>query len=213
MFLFTMMMMLITGCGDSSADEESTKAEEPQTETTSQSSSSSTNSANAENNFIAWEDVNLPDLVSGLETTGCDDGPGQNGAVSYFYAEFKDEGKFVIGQEKWLLFANKKWKENKAKPGKDCEVKWTLKGRKVRPQGCGHCAFGVQMRNFLVRSASSCPRQLTAGESGKIIKYDFDLAEDGTVGIYFAGSGKKVFTGYHRDGFIRGISRASCRWF
>ena len=213
MILFTMMMMLIVGCGDSSNEENTENTEETTEKATTTQSSGGTNSTSAENNFVAWENVDLPDLVEGLETTGCDDGPGQNGAVSYFYGEFKDEGKFVVGQEKWLLFANKRWKANKAKPGKDCEVKWTLKGRKVRPQGCGHCAFGVQMRNFLVRSASSCPRQLTAGESGKIIKYDFDVAEDGTVGIYFAGSGKKVMTGYHKDGFIRAVSRGSCRWF
>lgn len=152
----------------------------------------------------------LPDLSIGLSKKGCDNGPGVHGAVSYFVGELQIKDNAVSGEEKWLLFANQKWKE---KDGKDCQVRWGLQGNKTTKLACGSCDFGVQLTNALDVTGSSCPEELTKNETGHTIQYDIDLHDDGRAEIYFAKSGKKVGEGYHKDGTIRYVTPSSCRWF
>ena len=59
------------------------------------------------------EKTTLPDLTEGLSREGCDNGPGESGAASYFVGELNISDNTVSGEEKWLLFANKKWKKRK----------------------------------------------------------------------------------------------------
>ena len=65
------------------------------------STSASTESNNSKNQ-------RLPDLLKGLSRGGCDNGPGDNGAASFFYTDLTLEGENVSGKEEWLLFANER---------------------------------------------------------------------------------------------------------
>ena len=123
----------------------------------------------------------LPDLTKGLSTKGCDNGPGVHGAVSYFVGELKitADGS-VNGEEQWLLYANKKWKE---KEGKDCQVRWGLSGSKGSKGACGSCDFGVSVINALDVTSSTCPEDLTKNETGQRIGYDVKLPHDGRADI------------------------------
>jgi len=153
----------------------------------------------------------LPDLTKGLSTKGCDNGPGVHGAASYFVGELKiaSDGS-VSGEEKWLLYANKKWKE---KDGKDCQVRWGLSGSKSGKGACGMCDFGVSLTNAMDKTSSTCPEDLAKNETGQQIGYDIRLHDDGRADIYFSRSGKKVGEGYHKNGTIRYVTSHSCRWF
>lgn len=153
----------------------------------------------------------LPDLTKGLSTKGCDNGPGVHGAASYFVGELKiDDSGSVSGSESWLLYANTKWKE---KDGKDCEVKWGLRGDKGGTSACGTCDFGVSLINAMDVTSSTCHKDLAKNETGQQIRYDIKLHNDGRADIYFSKSGKKVGEGYHKDGTIRYVTPHSCRWF
>jgi hypothetical protein len=153
----------------------------------------------------------LPDLTKGLSKKGCDNGPGVHGAVSYFVGELKiDNSGSVSGSESWLFYANTKWKE---KEGKDCEVKWGLRGDKGGTNACGTCDFGVSLINAMDVTSSTCPKDLAKNETGQQIQYDIKLHNDGRADIYFSKSGKKVGEGYHKDGTIRYVTPSSCRWF
>lgn len=153
----------------------------------------------------------LPDLTKGLSKKGCDNGPGVHGAVSYFVGELKiDDSGSVSGSESWLLYANTKWK---AKEGKDCEVRWGLRGDKGGTSACGSCDFGVSLINAMDVTSSTCPEDLAKNETGQNIRYDIKLHNDGRADIYFSKSGKKVGEGYHKDGTIRYVTPSSCRWF
>ena len=152
----------------------------------------------------------MPDLKSGLDRTGCDNGPGVMGAASYFVGEIILKDDSVKGEEEWVLFANKKWAETN---GNDCTVRWTLSGSKTSTQACGRCDFGVSMTNSMDVTGSNCPKDLAKGETNQSIGYDIDLKDDGTVDVFFSRSGKRVGEGYHKDGTIRYVTDMSCRWF
>ncbi len=158
----------------------------------------------------ATKSSELPDLVKGLNKGGCDNGPGESGAASYFVGELNISEGNVKGEEKWLLYANEKWKTNN---GADCTVKWGLNGSKTTTQACGSCTLGVALTNSLDKVASNCPEDMAKGETGKAINYDIDLKEDGRAIIYFSRSGKKVGEGYHANGKIKYVTDMSCRWF
>lgn len=153
----------------------------------------------------------LPDLTEGLSPKGCDNGPGVHGAVSYFVGELKisSDGS-VNGEEKWLLYANEKWKQ---KDGKDCQVRWGLSGSKGGKGACGTCDFGISVTNALDVTSSTCPEDLTKNETNQQIRYDVKLHKDGRADIYFSRSGKKLGEGYHKNGTIRYVTPSSCRWF
>ena len=152
----------------------------------------------------------LPDLKQGLDRKGCDNGPGQAGAASYFVGELIIKDNQVYGNEEWVLFANEKWQKL---GGKDCNVNWSLHGSTVAKQACGRCDTGVSLTNTMDITGSTCPEDMAKGETGQQIGYDIDLKDDGTVDIFFAKSGKKVGEGYHKDGTIRYVTDMSCRWF
>ena len=95
-----------------------------------------------------------PDLLKGISKKGCDNGPGGAGAVSYFYDELNIKGGVVSGSERWLMFANKQWKERK---GSDCEVVWSLQGKTRTPTRCAGCTMGVTVVNNLDKGLSTPP--------------------------------------------------------
>ncbi len=152
----------------------------------------------------------LPNLKSGRNRSGCDNGPGVMGAASYFVGEIVLQEGSARGTEEWVLFANKKWAETN---GKDCSVKWTLTGSKTSTQACGRCDFGVSLTNTMDITGSDCPKDMAKGETNQQIGYDIDLKDDGTVDVFFSRSGKRVGEGYHKDGTIRYVTDMSCRWF
>lgn len=152
----------------------------------------------------------LPDLSKGISREGCDNGPGIYGASSYFLGELHYDQEAVKGEEKWLLYANKKWKE---KEGADCSVRWSLSGSISNTTSCGSCDFGVVLHNSLDITGSNCPEDIAKNETGQRIAYDIQLHDDGRADVYFARSGKKLGEGYHKDGTIRYLSAHSCRWF
>ena len=151
-----------------------------------------------------------PNLLKGISKTGCDNGPGGAGAVSYFYDELNIKGGVVSGSERWLMFANKQWKE---KAGADCEVVWSLQGKTRTPTRCAGCTMGITVVNNLDKGLSNCPEKMAKTNTGETINYDIMLNNDGTAVAYFSRSGKKFAEGYHKDGNVQLLSPMSCRWF
>ena len=152
----------------------------------------------------------LPDLTTNLAKTGCDNGPGGAGAASYFVGEIRLNGSSATGEERWLMYANSKWK---ATGGQDCEVRWSMSGSKVPVSKCAFCTTGVSLINDLDRGGSTCPKDMAKTNTGESIRYDVHLRDDGTATLYFAGSGKRLGEGVHKDGVIRYVTDMSCRWF
>ena len=152
----------------------------------------------------------LPDLTANLAKTGCDNGPGGAGAASYFVGEIRLNGSNATGEERWLMYANSKWKTT---GGQDCEVRWSMNGSKVPVSKCAFCTTGISLINELDRGGSTCPKDMAKTNTGESIKYDVHLRDDGTATVYFAGSGRRLGDGVHKDGVIRYVTDMSCRWF
>lgn len=210
--LFNLLFSLAcTGEADTTNTQKVPSAEEIVTNTAEQPEETSPELKKPNGAGVSTPSTGLPDLTKGLSQKGCDNGPGVHGAVSYFAGELKiaSDGS-VSGEEKWLLYANQKWKE---KEGKDCQVRWSLSGSKGGKGACGMCDFGVSLTNSMDKTASTCPEDLAKNETGQHIGYDINLHDDGRVDVYFSRSGKKVGEGYHKDGTIRYVTDSSCRWF
>ena len=149
-------------------------------------------------------------LLQGISKGGCDNGPGGAGAVSYFYDELSIKDGVVTGTERWIMYANKQWKE---KSGNDCEVQWSLQGKTRSPTRCASCTMGITVTNELDKGLSNCPENMAKTNTGETINYDIQLNNDGTAVAYFSRSGKKFAEGYHKDGSVQLLSAMSCRWF
>lgn len=154
----------------------------------------------------------MPDLLKGIATTGCDNGPGVYGAVDYFHdqLEVASDGS-VTGTETWILYANnkllKKWKaEGVASP---CKVTWNLKGKKVAGT---RGDLGLSLVNSLVDT--TCPKETVNKykDTNQKIHYEVSRSSDGTARFTFK-SGKFVGDGYHKDGKFQFLTNKSCRWF
>ena len=154
----------------------------------------------------------LPDLLKGIATTGCDDGPGVYGAVDYFHnkLEIANDGS-VTGTETWILYANKKLSKKWSDEGisTPCKVTWTLKGKKVAPS---RGDLGLHLVNTLVDT--TCPKETVNKykDTNQTIKYNVQRSSDGTARFTFP-SGKFVGDGHHKDGKLQFITNKSCRWF
>ena len=155
----------------------------------------------------------MPNLLKGLATDGCDDGPGIYGAADYFYNELTINGNDVIGTETWILFPNKKLSSKWSAEGinDNCKVTWNLKG-KTQPIG-RKGTLGIRVVNQLI--SSTCPKEIVNKyeDTGKTITYDVQQNSDGTAKFFFSSSGKYVGSGYHKGNSLQFITEKSCRWF
>lgn len=171
---------------------------------------------------VASAAVALPDVGSNLAKGQCANGPGNEGADSYFVGNFKYNGNTVTGDERWILFTNPKWA---AKGGKDCTLQWNVTGTKTSDWGaCQGCTSGISFHAEPVLS-SDCPEELVLGrklENGKRVsgegaafdqKYGLKETGGGRVQVYFAKSGKLLGEGYIDGGGFNYVSNHSCRWF
>ena len=154
----------------------------------------------------------LPDLLKGISTTGCDNGPGVYGAVDYFHdqLEIADDGT-VTGTETWILYANKKLSKKWSAEGisSPCKVTWTLKGKKMPPN---RGDLGLHLVNTLVNT--TCPKEMVNKyqDTNQTIKYNVQRSPDGTARFTFP-SGKLVGEGHHKGNTLQFITNKSCRWF
>jgi hypothetical protein len=155
----------------------------------------------------------LPDLHAGVATGLCEEirGSAIPGADSYFFGELVVNGTAVSGTETWALTANSAWK---AKGGGDCSIEWRLVGSRTHTAACAECDYGLALTSTPLLDKSDCVEDLKKreGRAGKI-NYDIKLQSDGTALVYFAGSGKLVGEGYHKDGALRFRSAHQCKWF
>lgn len=155
----------------------------------------------------------LPDLHVGVATGLCEQIRGTNipGADSYFFGELLVNGTAVTGAERWELTANSAWK---ARGGDSCSIEWRLVGSRTHTSACGECDYGLVLNSTPLVDKSDCIEDLKKreGRPGKIA-YDVKLQSDGTALVYFAGSGKLVGEGYHKDGALVFRSAHQCKWF
>ena len=164
---------------------------------------------------------NLPDLKAGLAKGLCANGPGNEGADSYFYGELSVDGDKVTGMEQWILFANPKWQ---AKGGADCVMEWALTGTTTGTGSCADCDSGVKL-HATFRSGKGCPEELIIGRErpdGKRVGgegQDWDNAYalkkkgDGSLAVYFAKSGKLLGEGHSKGSRYNYLSAHACKWF
>lgn len=165
------------------------------------------------NTQLASDTSGMPNLLKGLATDGCDNGPGIFGAADYFYNEFSINGTDVIGSETWILYPNKKMAPKWAAEGVQgsCKVTWNLKG-KTQPVG-RKGDLGIRVVNELI--TTTCPKEIVNEyeDTGKTITYDVLRSSNGTAKFFFAKSGKYVGSGHHKGDNLQFITEKSCRWF
>lgn len=152
----------------------------------------------------------LPDVATGLEGGACNNGPGNVGADSWFTGTFTLNGSQVSGIERWILYANDKWK---AKGGHDCEVRWVVHGRTGTPRRCSDCDLALVVEAKADFAASTCPDDLVKRERLLQEAYDVRRNPDGTATFYFSKSGKMLGQGYHNATQINYLSDHQCKWF
>ena len=154
----------------------------------------------------------LPDLLKGISTNGCDNGPGVYGAVDYFHdqLDIAADGT-VTGTETWILYANKKLEAKWSAEGisSPCKVTWTLKGKTVSPK---RGDVGLHLINTLVDT--TCPKETVNKytDTNQTIIYNVQKQPDGTARFTF-NSGKFVGEGHHKENKLQFITNKSCRWF
>ena len=164
----------------------------------------------------------LPDLTSKLHKGLCANGPGEEGADSFYTGQFAIDGKTVTGTEKWLLFTNPKWR---AKGGRDCSIEWKLTGTVTEPGRCTSCDFGIKYHAVANVEGSNCPEELVKGRllpdgsraGGEAQNFDNSYSikknSDGTTHVYSSRSGKRVGKGYFVGNAYNWISSHGCKWF
>ena len=211
------IFQILIACGDSTAQSnlDTIPQKSPETaspEATTPEKKSSPNKE-AQDVKVASNTSGMPDLLKGLATDGCDNGPGIFGAADYFYNEFSINGKDVIGSETWILYPNKKMAPKWAEEGVQgsCKVTWNLKG-KTQPVG-RKGDLGIRVVNELI--TTTCPKEIVNKyeDTGKTITYDVLRSSDGTAKFFFSKSGKYVGSGHHKGDNLQFITEKSCRWF
>ena len=222
------LLTLFLACGDSTAQVEKKQELPEKTAVAAQPKATNPETAPAENpkpqatsvepktkkpTTHASNTSGMPDLLQGLATDGCDDGPGIFGAADYFYNRFQIDGKKVQGTETWILHPNKKlvgkWQAEGVTGS--CKVVWNLKGEVVPVNRKGD--LGIKVVNQLV--SDTCPKEIVNKyeDTGKTIVYDVMRSSDGTAKFFFARSGKFVGQGHHTKNKLQFITDKSCRWF
>ena len=163
----------------------------------------------------------MPDVETGMVDGMCANGPGAEGADSYFTGRFEVKDGVVTGTESWVLFANPKWE---ARGGKDCRLVWDVKGAVVEPRNCSACDLGIEF-HAVPRLDSTCPEELVQGRKlptgqrvgGEGVSFDqtysIQRTGDGKARVFFGKSGKLLGEGYHADGAVSWLSAHSCKWF
>ena len=171
--------------------------------------------------FSSAQAGDLPDVTKSLAKGICDNGPGAEGADSYFAGEFTIKGNQVVGTEKWILFANPKWK---AKGGKDCVLEWRITGTVSDGGKCNSCSTGIQFHAVADVDGSNCPEELVKGRllpDGRRVggegqdfdnKYGISIS-GGAAKVHFAKSGKLIGEGYNKGNTYNWVSSHQCKWF
>ena len=215
------LFQIFIACGDSTAQSNVETTPSTTTSNEKQSSKDSTSVPDKETSTpkeppktqLASNTSGMPNLLKGLATDGCDNGPGIYGAADYFYNEFSINGTDVIGSETWILYPNKKMAPKWANEGiqGSCKVTWNLKG-KTQPVG-RKGDLGIRVVNELINT--TCPKEIVNKyeDTGKTITYDVLRSSDGTAKFFFSKSGKFVGEGHHKGDNLQFITNKSCRWF
>ena len=214
----SVILFALIACGDSNTNTpESTASTENTTQTTTNTdpnSSKTKEPTKTPNNAKKpkAKTGGMPDLLAGLATTGCDNGPGVFGAADYFHNTFTISDGSVSGTETWILHANKKLKAKWDAAGiaSPCKVTWHLKGTTQSATGKGD--LGLNLINNL--TDTTCPKEMVNKyeDTGKKIVYNVARNADGTAQFYFP-SGKFVGQGHHKGDNLQFITNKSCRWF
>jgi hypothetical protein len=150
----------------------------------------------------------LPDLAAGLDRAFCEYGPGEEGATAYFVGEFTLSGARVAGRERWLLYANSRWR---SAGGRDCTATWDVAGRTSAPSTCADCDLGLALEATL--AGTDCPEALLDRQRTFSVGYDVTRAQDGTARFSFSSSGKALGQGYHAGDALGYVTDPTCTWF
>lgn len=168
----------------------------------------------------------LPDLSTNLAHGQCANGPGNEGADSYFVGKFSISGNTVTGTERWYLFANPKLQASKHwGVGADCVLEWNVSGSTSDSGVCSSCNAGIKF-HATVNMNSNCPTELVQGHmdpTGKKLvggegtdfdqQYGIQKNADGSATFYFAKSGKRLAQGYANDTGMTYVTDHACKWF
>ncbi len=154
----------------------------------------------------------LPDVTADLKRDLCANGPGNEGADSYYSGQVTVTGNTISGTETWHLFANPKWK---ARGGGDCTITWKLSGYTGTPSGCGDCDLSIKVHAEPDVNGSGCVEGLKKKEARPFDEqYDVKRLADGNAFVFFHKSGKQLGQGYHDNkGTFNYLSIHQCKWF
>ena len=163
----------------------------------------------------------LPDLATNTRRLSCiapktsSTGAPHPGAESFFSGAFAiDAAGAVTGEERRYMYANATWEAQPGlRQGADCKDVWNLTGRKVRPEKCTDCAFGIQVDAVVDSQRSTCERRVSSDDNRFTANYDVAVKADGSFTVFFARSGKVLGVGKQDGEVFSWISEQTCMWF
>lgn len=220
-------VLLLAACGGSTpvtqapAAPAAPAAEQPQAAPAAEQPQAESGVANAA------PPAGLPDLAANLAHGQCANGPGAEGADSYFVGEFTINGTTVTGTERWFVFANPKLQASKHwGVGESCVLEWKVTGSTSDAGNCSGCSMGIKF-HAEPNLSSNCPKELVQGRddphgSGKKVggegvafdqQYGIQKNADGTAVFYFAKSGKRLAQGYAKGNGLAYVTDHACKWF
>lgn len=220
-------LLLLAACGGASPTAEAPSAPAAEPAPAAEAPAAEAPAAEPESGVAnAAPPSGLPDLAANLPHGKCANGPGNEGADSYFVGEFTVNGNTVTGTERWFLFANPKLQASKHwGVGPDCVLQWNLTGSVADTGQCSGCNAGIKFHAEPVLT-SNCPEELVQGHmdptgkkkvGGEGVAFDqhygIQKNADGTAVFYFAKSGKRLGQGYAKGGAMNYVTDHACKWF
>jgi len=205
---------LTVGCGD----KDDTAPPEGDTDTDTDADSDTDADGDADADADADSDADsdadadaLPDLTEGLDQDVCENGPGDEGATTYYLGTYLNvQGAPFEGTEQWIWYANSDWE---AVGGADCVVTWNVVGTECTTDACTDCDLGIIASAELDLDATTCPKAGYSGMESWEERYAVRYNDDGSASWFFATSGNDFASGYWTDAGQNFVTDASCWWF
>ena len=214
---FTLLTLsLCLGCGD----KDDTAPPEGDTDTDTDTDTDSDADADADSDTDADADADadsdtdadpLPDLTEDLDQDVCEDGPGDEGATTYYLGTYlNNRGAPLVGTEQWIWYANSQWE---AVGGADCVVTWNVVGTECSTDACTDCDIGIIATAEIDIDATTCPEAGYADLESWEERYAVRYNEDGSADWFFATTGNPLASGFWNEAGQNFVTAASCWWF
>jgi hypothetical protein len=205
-------LLFAIACGE----KDDTQAPEGDTDADSDADTDADSDADSDADADADTDADadaLPDLTQDLDQEACEDGPGDEGATTYWVGTYLwTDANNAAGNERWIWYATSEWE---AVGGADCEVVWDVTATKGGVGEGPDCEFSLSVRAEIDEDATTCPEEAWSvyADPTWTTVYDVDQQGSGIATWYFSGSGGLMGSGYWNETGQNFASNSSCVWF